>query len=384
MSSTRSIWGVACRSLAIRSRPVTGNKCVSSDAAMIRLAVQRRFASDSTNLPGSQQPVDPRTGKSSADRRLETMNQGSLKKRGEPAPAAAAGDMSREQMQALFDDVMAKSALSAIPNSMGTAAGGEAADSIASPGFVQVPGGLTEEQANVLYHEGRIPLATTANEALNALQSVAAGEAKVDHKTGAVKPDHKFPLPELPLPPNSRLQERYHPVLHQFVRLLMRDGKLSRAQRQLATVLNILRTSPPPILSPRYPLIPGAPPPAHLPLNPVLYLTVAIDSVSPLIKIRHLAGAAGGGQALDIPFPMEVRQRRRTAFQWIIDVVNKKPSRGSGRNDFPTRLAEEIVAVVEGKSSVWEKRQQVHKSGTVARANLNTFHGGKKGHRIVV
>ncbi|KKA30011.1 hypothetical protein TD95_004400 [Thielaviopsis punctulata] len=264
----------------------------------------------------------------------------------------------------MFDQALADSAINSFP-------GTTASDSQ----FVHVPGGLTEAQAEVLYHEGRIPAAANAKAELANLQK----EEPKDEKPG-----HKFPLPELPLPPNSQLKERYHPVLHQIVRLLMRDGKLSRAQRQLAAVLNILRTSPPPILSPRYPLIPGAPPPAHLPLNPVLYLTVAIDSVSPLVKIRHLAGAAGGGQALDIPFPMEVRQRRRAAFKWILDVVDKKPSRGSGRLDFPTRLAEEIVAVVEGRSSVWEKRQQVHKSGTVARANLNTFHGGKKGHRIIV
>ncbi|KAL5611725.1 hypothetical protein BROUX41_000700 [Berkeleyomyces rouxiae] len=369
MSSTRAIWGASCRSLAVRSRPLAA--IGSNDVTILRTMAQRRFASDSSTIPPSQQPVDPRTGKSSTDRRLETMNQGSLKKK------VRADSLPVEEMLALFNDVMAKSALSAIPNA--TTPGSQS-----SSDFVHIPGGLTEAQANVLYHEGRIPPASGANEALDALQSAAAGEKTIGGKVDVVKPDHKFPLPELPLPPNSRLKERYHPVLHQLVRLLMRDGKLSRAQRQFATVLNILRTSPPPILSPRYPLIPGAPPPSHLPLNPVLYLTVAIDSVSPLIKIRHLAGAAGGGQALDIPFPMEVRQRRRTAFQWILDVVNKKPSRGSGRNDFPTRLAEEIVSVVEGKSSVWEKRQQIHKSGTVARANLNTFHGGKKGHRIVV
>ncbi|KAK3364883.1 hypothetical protein B0T24DRAFT_683525 [Lasiosphaeria ovina] len=37
-------------------------------------------------------------------------------------------------------------------------------------------------------------------------------------------------------------------------------------------------------------------------------------------------------------------------FQWILDVVEKKPSEGSGRGMFPTRVAEEIVAVVEGRS----------------------------------
>ena len=58
------------------------------------------------------------------------------------------------------------------------------------------------------------------------------------------------------------------------------------------------------------------------------------------------------------------------AFQWILDVINKKPSKGSGPKQFPHRIAEEIIAVVEGRSSVWEKRRQVHKLGTAARANV--------------
>ena len=62
---------------------------------------------------------------------------------------------------------------------------------------------------------------------------------------------------------------------------------------------------------------------------------------------------------------------------WILDIVEKKPSRGSGRGMFANRFAEEIIAVIEGRSKVWEKRQQVHKLGTAARANL-THHSLKK------
>lgn len=111
----------------------------------------------------------------------------------------------------MFDKALADSALSSVPG--GTAS---------SADFVHVPGGLTEAQAEVLYHEGRIPPAAQASAELASLQNKGAEDEK---------PDHKFPLPELPLPPNSQLKERYHPVLGQFVRLLMRDGKLSRAQR---------------------------------------------------------------------------------------------------------------------------------------------------------
>lgn len=136
-------------------------------------------------------------------------------------------------------------------------------------------------------------------------------------------------------------------------------------------ILNYLRTSPPPRLDPAKPLLPGAPPPHHLPLDPILYFGLAIDSVAPLVKIRGFKGMAGGGKALEVPVPLRARQRRRTAFQWILDVVNKKKSKGSGRTMFPHRVAEEIVAVVEGRSPVWDKRTQVHKMGTSNRANLS-------------
>ncbi len=139
----------------------------------------------------------------------------------------------------------------------------------------------------------------------------------------------------------------------------------------MALILKYLRTSPPPRLDPMRPLLPGAPPAAHLPLDPITYLGLAIDSVAPLIKIRSFAKLAGGGKALDVPMPLRVRQRRRIAFHWIQAIVSKRMSKGSGRTMFPHRLAEEIVAVVEGRSAVWERRTLQHKLGTANRANLN-------------
>ena len=76
--------------------------------------------------------------------------------------------------------------------------------------------------------------------------------------------------------------------------------------------------------------------------------------------------------ALQIPVPLGLRQRRRQAFVWVLDAVEKKKSRGSGRSMFAQKIAEELVAIVEGKSSIWEKRTGVHKIATTARSNLNT------------
>lgn len=141
----------------------------------------------------------------------------------------------------------------------------------------------------------------------------------------------------------------------------------------MAYILNHLRSSPAPKTNPSRPLIPGSPPPTHLPLNPVLYLGVAIDSIAPLLKIKALRGMAGGGAALQLPVPLGLRQRRRQAVNWILDSATKKTDRGSGKYQFAQKVAEELINVVEGKSSAWEKRQALHKLATSNRANLNAI-----------
>ena len=190
--------------------------------------------------------------------------------------------------------------------------------------------------------------------------------------TPATAADLKFPAPPSPLP---QMSSRHDPIVTQLTNLLMRDGKKAKAETDMSTILSLLRTSPAPTYSPSRQLLPGAPPASHLPLNPVLYLTLAIDSVAPLLRIRSQRGAAGGGQALQIPVPLGLRQRRRQAFTWILDAASKK----GDRLRFPERVAQEIVGVVEGRSALWERRQAVHKLGTAARMSLGW--GGKGGFR---
>ncbi|KAL4866890.1 hypothetical protein BDV12DRAFT_187090 [Aspergillus spectabilis] len=179
-------------------------------------------------------------------------------------------------------------------------------------------------------------------------------------------PNLKFPAPES-LPKTENYRTRYEPVLEQFTKLIMRDGKLALAQKNMSIVLDHLRSSPPPQISPRRPLLPGPPPP-QLPLNPILYLTLIIDSVSPLLKIKQVKGIAGGGASLQVPYPLHERQRRRAAMRWIIDASDKRKD-----GQFALRLANELVAVAEGRSGVWEKKEALHKAGVAGR-NVSTPH----------
>ncbi|KAH8763143.1 ribosomal protein S7 domain-containing protein [Diaporthe sp. PMI_573] len=213
---------------------------------------------------------------------------------------------------------------------------------------------------------------TPKEQALTRLELTALGLNPFDKGLSGLK----FGEPDIPMgklhETKLHMQHRYEEGILQFTKLLMRDGKLSKAQRDMAMILNFLRTSPAPKINPQRPLLPGSPPPEHLPLNPNLYVMLAVDSVAPLIRIRGFTGLAGGGKALEVPVPMSRRARRRTAFMWIMDVVEKKTSMGSGKKMLAHRIGEEIVAVVEGKSTVWDKRNQVHRLGTSVRANLNS------------
>lgn len=76
--------------------------------------------------------------------------------------------------------------------------------------------------------------------------------------------------------------------------------------------------------------------------------------------------------ALQIPVSLKQRQRRRTAIMWILEAAEKKRSMGSGRAMFAHKVADEIIAVIEGRSGVWEKRANIHRMSTAARANLVT------------
>lgn len=213
---------------------------------------------------------------------------------------------------------------------------------------------------------------TPGEEALSQLELTALGLNPFDKRLSGLK----FGEPEIPQgklhETKFHMQHRYEEGIIQLTKLLMRDGKLSKAQRDMAMILNYLRTSPAPRINPQRPLLPGSPPAEHLPLNPNLYLMLAVDSVAPLIRIRGFTGLAGGGKALEVPVPVSRRARRRTAFMWIMDTVEKKTSMGSGKKMLAHRIGEEIVAVVEGRSSVWDKRNQLHKSGTSVRANLSS------------
>ncbi|KYK54938.1 hypothetical protein DCS_06899 [Drechmeria coniospora] len=353
MTPSLRIWG-ACRTLAVRTRQVAPPRI---ELLRHQQASGRWYSDDASSPASTTAAPAPRPTSTPGARPLKPVDKAEGAADDQPPEHARAADDGASK--ASYIDMMDDAALEQILY------GGRTVTS-------ETEGGLTARQEETLYREGVIPPPERTEAAASKLKASTSSEAEVPVVENDVEnPGHKFALPKKPYAEGFNMKQRYHPVLEQITRLLMRDGKLSVAQRNVAMVMNFLRTAPAPIYSPKFPLLPGTPPASHLPLNPILYMTIAIDSVAPLLKVRNIAGAGGGGRALEMPVPLPVRGRRRMAFQWILDVINKKPSKGSGRKQFPHRIAEEIIAVVEGRSSVWEKRRQVHKLGTAARANVS-------------
>ncbi|KAG7113853.1 37S ribosomal protein S7 like [Verticillium longisporum] len=367
--SLRPTLRAASRALAIRSRPA-----LPRHEALGWSLAKRRYADDAVQKNTSK-PVD-----AAAARRIkEDLDEEAVMDQLEAALANLPKEQPRRKARKGTDemqqDALAEEAAaddSGITVEQAARELEEAAKANAGPGMKD---GLTPSQMEHLYREGSIPPTVSDGDAQRDLEVLASGGLLADSAAADVLGtdekgrSYKYPLPA-PLPENSKLQARYHPVLEQLTNVMMRHGKKSVAQRNMAMILNYLRTAPAPILSTKNPLMAGHPPASHFPFNPVMYLTIVIDSVAPLVKVRYIPGAAGGGRPLEMPGPLAVRQRRRMAFQWILDAVAKKRSTGSGRTQLAHRIANEIIAIAEGRSGVWEKRIAVHKLATATRANL--------------
>lgn len=99
------------------------------------------------------------------------------------------------------------------------------------PATSETEGGLTAAQEESLYREGTIPPAAQAEAFLAKSQASQSSQLATSEVGDIQNPGHKFGLPTKPYPEGFNMKQRYHPVLEQLTRLLMRDGKLSVAQR---------------------------------------------------------------------------------------------------------------------------------------------------------
>jgi small subunit ribosomal protein S7 len=134
---------------------------------------------------------------------------------------------------------------------------------------------------------------------------------------------------------------RQNPIVSQLVNTVMRDGKKARAQRLVADALADIRLK--------------------TNTDPLLVLTEAIESTSPMLK---LTSAKKGSKVIHVPTALRERQRRRKAIVWILEGAAKRPEK-----TFEARLSGELLAVINGVSSALTKKNSLHKLALANRAN---------------
>ncbi|RHZ45570.1 hypothetical protein Glove_669g2 [Diversispora epigaea] len=136
--------------------------------------------------------------------------------------------------------------------------------------------------------------------------------------------------------------EMTDPIIIQLTNMIMRDGKKARAQRYVADCCLEIRK--------------------QTNNNPYRIIKASIEKTSPLVR---LIGYKQGSKNIQIPIPLNERQKRHKAIKWILSASDKRPGK-----KFSERLALEILAVINGQSPALQQRESVHKSALVNRANL--------------
>ena len=125
--------------------------------------------------------------------------------------------------------------------------------------------------------------------------------------------------------------------MSKMARLVMRDGKLSVAERILDDAVRIVKDNK---------------------LDPTSTLEAAVENASPVIETRSLKK---GGMSYQVPFPIPPNRQTSMGMKLIIASARKRSERGMGQ-----RLAQEIMAASKNEGSAVAKRDDMHK---VAQAN---------------
>ncbi|KAI9189997.1 hypothetical protein H9P43_001430 [Blastocladiella emersonii ATCC 22665] len=141
-------------------------------------------------------------------------------------------------------------------------------------------------------------------------------------------------------------------LLAQATNLIMRDGKKAKAANMLSSALEHVRVM---ASSPTSTLPQGVAPPA--------LFAEAVDRVAPLLETKAFKR---GTKVLQIPKALNERQRNRRAIVWILDAASKRPEK-----EFAKRLANELVAVLEGASEAVKRKNTLYKLALANRVNVN-------------
>lgn len=141
---------------------------------------------------------------------------------------------------------------------------------------------------------------------------------------------------------NRKLAKESEPIDSQFINYLMKDGKKQLATRILQEAMDKLSI--------------------QYKSDPKAILQDAILKAAPLIKIKS---SKRGGKNVLMPIALNQRQRQRIGIEWIVGEVNK-----STRPSVGLRIANQVMGILQGTSSLLQKRSLVHKQALANKSNL--------------
>ncbi|CED82151.1 Ribosomal protein S7 [Phaffia rhodozyma] len=171
------------------------------------------------------------------------------------------------------------------------------------------------------------PFAKEISAELEAPVSVPSSEDYV-HKT--------IPYPTRSIPQKS------DPLSDFFVNLIMKNGHRLRAIISFHKILEAIHRQ---TKSPPLPIFKSA-----------------IVAASPFIRLKSIKK---GAKIMIVPVPMTERQRTRWGIKWILAAADKRSA-----IDFDKRVAMELLAVLDGTSSVLKQVDERHKVAMMNRSNL--------------
>ncbi|ORX45315.1 30S ribosomal protein S7p/S5e [Hesseltinella vesiculosa] len=138
-------------------------------------------------------------------------------------------------------------------------------------------------------------------------------------------------------------------LVSQLVNTIMRDGKKARAQRLVSDSMKQLEK--------------------RTEKEPYSQLATAIEEASPLIK---LTSSKKGSKVIHVPTALRERQRRRRAIVWLLDAASKR-----NEKTFEERFAAEVHGILDGSSSVLQKKLSLHKQALANRANAQVVYNSQ-------
>lgn len=142
----------------------------------------------------------------------------------------------------------------------------------------------------------------------------------------------------------STLPTKSQPILELLINITMESGKKAAAQKRILGAVKLLSE--------------------YLNTDPLPAIQEALEMSRPLVGFRKMA--LGAGKTAQCPVPLKDKAGLRKAAHNLIEVSGRR-----SEPRFETRLAREILAILEGTSGVLKKKEEVHKEGIRQRGNLN-------------